>query len=69
MLKITMLEKIKNDMNYFRFRTNWHSHPWLSKLMCWCGRHDYEFVEANGNTGTLECFYCLHRKNSTPSRS
>jgi hypothetical protein len=59
------LEWLEDCYGYLRFRTNWHTFPPLSRLMCWLGRHDYEF---NGLVGTmtaeLECFYCLHKKHS-----
>lgn len=49
---------------FFRYRTNVHKHPWISSIMCWMGRHDYETVSADKEKATLECFYCLQRKHS-----
>ena len=31
--------------SFYLHRTNWHSWPPLSRLLCWIGRHDYEFVK------------------------
>jgi hypothetical protein len=74
--KIRDLFKDKDgSVSYLWFRTNWHKHPWLSKLMCYCGRHDFElseiiYDEQNGGIigATLVCFYCEHYKNSRPSQ-
>ena len=56
---------------FYQFRTNWHSWPPLSRLLCWIGRHDYEFVSAGEkeykNRGLLECIYCGQQKVSTRS--
>jgi hypothetical protein len=50
------------NWNFYRYRTNWHKHPWISPILCWIGRHDYEFVYIKGITVKLECFYCGQRK-------
>lgn len=59
---------------YFAHHTNFHKHPLLSRLMCWCGRHDYEAdgveVEPDAPSFTdrvsvrLVCFYCGQEKSS-----
>jgi len=58
------------SVSYLWFKDNWHQHPWLSKLMCYLGRHDFElseiiYDEQNGGIigATLVCFYCEHYKN------
>jgi len=54
---------------WLRVRENWHKHPWISRLMCWLGRHDYEFVEmVNYRTARLSCFYCERKKHSAGAR-
>lgn len=55
---------LKERYSYLRYNTNWHKHPWLSAIMCWFGRHDYEARFIAEDSAMLECFYCLHRKNS-----
>jgi hypothetical protein len=60
-----MLEELKDKINFYRHHTNWHKHPVITRFLCYMGRHDYEFIEADGNHGILECFYCLQRKGST----
>ncbi len=55
---------IINGFAYFRHRTNWHKHPWISYLMCRLGRHDYEAYLWDGEDVWMECFYCLYRKRS-----
>lgn len=53
-------------MSYYSFRTNWHKHPWVTRVLCWFDRHDYELDEVTGpNSATLSCFYCEKRKHST----
>lgn len=49
------------------YRCNPHAIPGIAQLLCKMGRHDYEFVAANGDYGILECFYCLRRKGSKRS--
>lgn len=50
------------------FRYNPHSIPGLSDLMCKLGRHDYQVSSVNRRARLvmLECFYCLHRKQTAP---
>jgi len=52
-------------LSFYRYRTNWHKIPWVSKFLCWIGRHDYElkYAEAD-NDAILYCFYCSHEKHS-----
>ena len=57
-----MLEDLKDKLNFYRYHTNWHKHPVITRLLCYIGRHDYEFISADGNHGILECFYCLQKK-------
>jgi hypothetical protein len=56
---------------FYSFRTNWHALPLVRQLLCWIGRHDYEFVSAGEkeykNRGLLQCFYCGRQKVSTNS--
>jgi len=56
------------NLGFYRYRTNWHSWPPLSRLLCWIGRHDYEFVSVDGKEhkdwGLLECIQCGQRKIS-----
>lgn len=76
-----MISKIRDlfkdedgSVSYLWFRDNWYKHPWLSKLMCAAGRHDYECRDIlyddqdTPNGAKLECFYCEHGKNSRPCR-
>lgn len=52
--------------DYFRVHDNLHKHPLISKIMCWMGRHDYEFkYMIDEGTARLQCFYCEHKKTST----
>lgn len=53
--------------SFYLHRTNWHSWPPLSRLLCWIGRHDYEFLRADDNWGTLVCMYCGAQKRSYAS--
>lgn len=50
--------------NYYRYIDNWHSHPWISWLLCKIGRHDYGFMWMDGDSGILSCFYCEQQCNS-----
>lgn len=50
---------------FWSHRSNWHSHPWISPIMCKLGRHDYEPYLWENDRVWMECFYCLHRKSST----
>lgn len=66
-----LLEKLNDKYEYLKFKTNWHKHPWLSKLFCSFGRHDYEGIGYDIIDFTnsdieiyLECFYCEHRKTT-----
>ena len=59
--------------NYYRVRTNWHKHPWVTRFLCWMGRHDYEAYRidlsrtgfAHGDRVLLKCFYCGQKKGSS----
>lgn len=59
----------KEQIKFYQVKENWHKHPFISKIMCSLGRHDYEFVDAiydsQGDvTGAqVKCFYCLHKKS------
>ncbi|KKM97497.1 hypothetical protein LCGC14_1167480 [marine sediment metagenome] len=53
--------------NFYRHIDNWHAHPWISKILCKIGRHDYEFVWMDGDYGILSCFYCEKRRSSRTS--
>lgn len=64
-------EWLENRYGYLRFRTNWHKHPVVSRLLCSIGRHDYEY-EGPGNhpnSAILWCFYCDAKRNSTISQN
>lgn len=52
------------------YRYNPHSIPYISKIMCNLGRHDFEPLEVHGDNKsvTLECFYCQKRKKSQVMR-
>jgi hypothetical protein len=59
--------------SFYLHRTNWHSWPPLSRLLCRLGRHDYEFVRTevtehvhsdDTKWGILECIYCGQLKKS-----
>lgn len=62
-------------LGFYRFRDNWHTIGWVSRFLCWIGRHDYEaedviYSEAGdiARDVKLFCFYCGHRKISGPVR-
>lgn len=63
-----MFEKYLSALRFFRY--NPHSTPVISSLFCKMGRHDYEYFETlyddqgDADGAILECFYCLHRKDS-----
>lgn len=65
-----ILEKLEDRWGYLAYVDNWHKHPWISKIMCKLGRHDYEssgdvLTQPNGEVHVqLYCFYCPHRKIS-----
>lgn len=53
----------KANLNFYRF--NPHSIPFVSKLLCKMGRHDFELMKVlDKDSVVLECFYCLHKKTS-----
>lgn len=52
------------NWSFYRVRENWHKHPWVSRFLCWMGRHDYEFVRTCDNGAVLKCFYCEQAKLS-----
>ena len=49
---------------YLRQLSNWHKHPWISKLMCAMGRHDFEVSQLGARWVLLHCFYCGRCKRS-----
>ena len=65
-----MQPSLAEKISYFSYRTNWHKHPLISRIMCWMGRHDYEYAETlydsqgDPHGAKLECFYCLQQKGS-----
>ena len=67
-----MYKWFKNRYGFYCFRTNWHKHPYISKIMCWMGRHDFEATKPGVKLGkklgltwlTLKCFYREQKKNS-----
>ena len=44
--------------------TNWHKLPLVRDLLCWLGRHDFEFDHADGDSAVLVCFYCERQRSS-----
>lgn len=53
-------------IGFWAHRTNLHKHPWISRIMCWMGRHDYKIVRSMGETSALlECFYCEQQRHSS----
>lgn len=63
-----LLTKIEDRYGYLRYHDNWHKHPIVSRVLCWLGRHDYEYEgKVVNGAAYLACFYCLHRKNSSRS--
>lgn len=59
----TILDTIR-DREFFYHRTNIHKHIWISNIMCYFGRHDYEFIGLMNDWALLECFYCGHQRKS-----
>lgn len=54
------------NWNVYRFHDNWHKHPWISPILCWLGRHDYELEETHDFwSATLYCVCCDKKKHST----
>lgn len=58
----------ESPYQYLMFIDNWHKVGWISRIMCYLGRHDYEAtgIEScdRGTWACLECFYCEHKKKS-----
>jgi hypothetical protein len=52
------------SLNFYKHIDNWHKHPWISKLLCKIGRHNYEFMWMDGDSGILQCFYCSQKCRS-----
>ena len=69
-----MFKDIRSKINFYRYRTNIHKFPVVSKLLCYIGRHDFEYSytkfddQGDPEGAKLECFYCLQGKNSILSR-
>ena len=57
-----MLEVLKISLIFIDTIQTGISIRLLLRLLCYIGRHDYEFISADGNHGILECFYCLQKK-------
>lgn len=49
-------------MGLIKAPSNLHKLPLVSRILCWIGRHDYEFVCETSHGQLLECFYCEHQK-------
>jgi hypothetical protein len=64
------LKRFYNRINHYMIIDNIHKHPYVSELMCKLGRHDFEYsstvYDDQGDPigATLECFYCLRKRNS-----
>lgn len=60
----------EHNLYAYTYLDNWHKQPFISKLMCRLGRHDFEFenvlldVDGNIEGGCLECFYCERGRHS-----
>lgn len=59
------------SLSFYKHRTNWHSHPTISKLLCYIGRCDYEAINCKQDPNDpnhwwvrLQCFYCGKEKES-----
>jgi len=48
--------------NFYKY--NFHAIPFVRKLLCKIGSHDYEVKELTDKSAILYCFYCLHEKQS-----
>jgi hypothetical protein len=63
------------SVSYLWFKDNWHKHPWISKLLCAIGRHDFEYSETlyddqdDARGAKLVCFYCEQVRNSVSCQS
>lgn len=61
-----LMKFLDSRYGYLYCLDNWHKHPWISKLMCELGRHDYELDSIEScRTVDLYCFYCGTTKTST----
>lgn len=58
------LRKVRATTKARMIIQNLHKNKWISKLLCFIGRHDYEFINAFEGNGHLECFYCFQEKTS-----
>ena len=60
------IERWKDWFGFYRHRTNWHKHPWITRFLCYMGRHDYEgHGVISQNYVLLKCFYCDQQKGSS----
>ena len=65
-----MIEDIRDKINFYRHRTNWHKCPTISRFLCSIGRHDYTYSsveyhdQGDPEGAILECFYCFQKKRS-----
>jgi hypothetical protein len=64
-MKKLSLEYIKGYLKYYSFHDNLHNHNFISPILCFIGRHDYEVWNyfANGNID-LMCMECGKIKNT-----
>lgn len=44
------------------YRTNIHKLRYVSHLLCFIGRHDFEFSRITSDGALLTCFYCGHQR-------
>lgn len=67
------LQNLLDRVHFLSFRTNWHRHYFLSKIMCFCGRHDYEIIgivlHGDLESAHFQCFDCSHKKTSSCRQS
>ena len=60
------MRKVIDNAAFYKVVGNWHKHPLASKVLCWFGRHDYEYQRMDGpGSAILYCFYCMQRKRSS----
>lgn len=67
MIRQKIVGLIRNRLGFFGFVDNWHSHPVISPILCYIGRHDYEPSWVETETVVMHCFYCQKEKHSSSS--
>jgi len=61
-----MIKNILDNIRFFKPKDNWHKLPYIRRLLCLLGRHDFELSQVITHSYViLECFYCLKKRASS----